>query len=314
MLRSRAQDIVFGLTGQSLLWDCPEGRPTTVDSVGVFRMDMPDDGAAEVATTGAAAIDSVNTTVSGNSGDGQTYPRRLWVTSTSGFVVGRQYKVTSASGLSEWIDIVEVVSGSYVTARYPLANAYVAADVVVGTRVTQGVLDSWAADKGKVSGGTSTIPGYRVRWAYTAGGVKYVHDQPFDLVRYAGGHTLTAVDVDREFPGLKGMLPTYHRADDALGLLDQAYEKLRWDLVAGDIQDSSVRDQDALNRATMLCLGVLLARSRVMQGADTGLLVMAKEDYQSFLTDVFRIGAKVAMEEDSTGAGVKTELPRFLVK
>jgi hypothetical protein len=112
-------------------------------------------------------------------------------------------------------------------------------------------------------------------------------------------------EVDREFPGVQGMGPAFHRADGYKGLLDQAYERVHWDLRDVDLADNAVLDQEALNRATLLAFGVNLQRSRVMQGADLRVLEMAQADYEGFMNKVFRSGAKIATAADSTGAGSK---------
>src|SRR4030067_1300294 len=62
------QQLLFGETGQSLVWDAPEGRASAVNSVQVWRALTGDLGTAETATTGSASIDSANTTVDANSG------------------------------------------------------------------------------------------------------------------------------------------------------------------------------------------------------------------------------------------------------
>lgn len=298
----RTQDIKFNVTGQSLIWDCPEGRPSAVDSVAVFPIGTSDDGTEEAATTGVASIDSVNTTVDTASGQGEANPRKLWVTSAANMATGRQYLVTGVDGAKEWVEVVEVDdAGEFVIVRYPMANAFAVGSTVVGTRISISVDSTWVADSANLSGGTDPTPGYRVRWVYTVAGAQHVHDGYFDLVRYVGGHTVTLADVDREFPGLSAMGPGFHRADGFRGLLDQAYERVRWDLVAFNLDDNAVRDQDALNRATVLAVAVLVARARVNQGGDRALLELAERDYDTFMTRVFQVGAKAAVDEGSGG-------------
>ena len=305
----RLQDIAFGVEGQKLLWDAPEGRPTSVASVQVFRMGTGDDGTAEQATNGSASVDLVSTTVNAASGDGQANPRLLRVVSISNMATGREYLVTSADGAKEWVEAVELDSATpYLKTRYPMANAFASSDTVVGTRLTVPLDASWVSDSNKLTGGRGPTPGYRVRWVYTVASVQYVHDAAFDLVRYVGGHTLVAADVDREYPGIQGMGPGFHRTDGYRALLDQAYERVRWDLVDIDLAGNAVLDQDALNRATMLAFGILVQRSRVMQGADSRLLELAQGDYDGFLNKVFRSKTKVATSGDSSGAG-ETKAP-----
>lgn len=310
-MRGRAQDIVFGVAGQSLIWDAPEGRPSAVTDVQVFAMDNGDDSTEEAATTGAASIDSVNTTVDQASGAGQTDPRKLYVTSTVGFEKARNYLVVDDdTGLSEWIHVVAIESGVSVTARDPMANAYSVGAAVVGTRLSIAVSDAWAADTGNISDDQDVFAGYRARWIYVAGGVTRVWQVDFDLVRYGSGHTVVLADVDEEFPGVRQRLPQLQQMDEGRRLIDRAHEQVRWDLVDVHLDDARVRSIDAINRAVILRTGVLLARAAVMAGkADRTALDDATGQYEAFLNKVFRSGPKVPVSTDTSGAGVKTSAP-----
>ena len=301
-----SQDIIFGVAGQVLVWDAPEGRPTGTPTAQVFLLGTGDDGTAQDALDGDPEIDAVSTTVDAASGYGEANPRRLNVASTTGVVPDRSYLVTSADGLNEWVDVIEVDdAGEFVTARYPMANPFTSGDAFVGTRLTVPLKTLWVSDKNKLTGGRDPLPGYRVRWLYTVGGVDHVHDAYFDLVRYVGGHTLKALDVDREYPGIAGMGPGFHRTDGYKALLDQAYERVRWDLTDVGTDDNAIMDQDALNRATLLSFGVVVARSRVLQGADQRLLELAQADYEGFMNKILRSSARVATAVDSSGSGAK---------
>lgn len=309
-----SQDILFGVANQRLLWDAPEGRPSNVLTWEVFASAAGDDGVLEDASSGSPTVDLVSTTVDQASGDGQANPRLLYVADTGNMVVGRSYLVAAAGGAREWVDVIGIADDDYVTVRYPMANSFASGATVVGTRIVVPLRTAWISDLAKLTGGRDPIPGYRVRWVYTVASAQYVHDSYFDLVRYAGGHTLTAVDVDREFPGVKGMAPGFHRVDDMRALLDQGYERVRWDLVDVELDDNAVMDQDALNRATLFALGVLLARSRVLQGGDPRVLELAERDYETFMTKVFRVGQKIAIATDSSGAGGRSSSPAILVR
>src|SRR5690606_32448234 len=139
----RHQDIAFNVTGQSLVWDAPEGQASSVTSVTVYRAYTGDTGTTEAATTGTASIDSVDTTLDAAAGDGQADARLIPLTATTGIVAGREYLLTSADGLKEWVEVVSIDSGVSVTARHPLANTYAAADTFQGTRLSIGVDGTW---------------------------------------------------------------------------------------------------------------------------------------------------------------------------
>lgn len=300
----RHQDIAFGVTGQSLYWDCPEGRPSSVTSATVFAMSTGDSGTTVGATTGSSSTDSVNTTVDAASGAGQANPRLVNVASTGNFVVGRTYLATTADGAKEWFEVVEIDSGNSVTARFPLMNAYASADTVQGTRISISVDSTWVATQSNLTDGPTPTPGYRVRWVYVVSSVTYVHDAYFDLVRYPSGHQVTAADLDEEYPGYVESLPTYHRQDQGRRLLDQAYEQVCWDLIDADIDDASVRDVDALNRAVVLQFGVRMAKANIHAGGGSlDALDVAVKDYQAFIDKVLRVVTKVKVSTDTGGGG-----------
>lgn len=297
--------IVFGVSGQELVWDAPEGRPSSVTDVQVFPMGAGDEGTEEVATSGAASIDSVNTTVDQASGYGQADPRKLYLSSTANIAVGRNYLVTDDDSLvSEWVHIVALSPGDHVVCRDPLSNAYSVGATFVGTRLTIAVDATWVADENNLSDDQDAFPGYRVRWTYVVAGATKVWASDFDLVRYTGGHTATLADADDEFPGVRQRLPALHQVDEGRRLLNRAHDQLRWDLVDVDLEAARVRSIDAINRAVILRFGVLLARAAVMAGqTDPAALADAQEQYDAFVNRTFRAGPKVPIATDTTGAG-----------
>lgn len=294
----RHQDITFNVTGQTLIWDAPEGRPSSVTSVTVYLASTGDNGATESATTGSASVETnPNTTFDAASGPAQTDPRKLSLTATTGISVGRTYLATTASGRKEWPEIISISAGDSVIARNPLANDYASADTFASTRISISVDSTWVADQSNITPDLRAAAYYRVRWVYVVSSVTYVHDSYFDLVRYAGGHTVSVVDLDAMLPGYSDMLPVFHREDEGRKLLDEAYQQVRWDLTASDINDAAVRDEDAINRATMLRFAVILAEA---QGPD--ILEMRERRYREFFDRVFRVTAKIAVSPDASGS------------
>lgn len=301
---SKHQDLAYGVTGQTLYWDCPEGRPSSVTSVAVYSMTESDDGTQEAATTGSASIDSVNTTVDAASGAGQTNPRILYVASTSGVNTGGQpYLLTAADGEKEWLEAVSVDSGNSITTRHPLHNAYTTADTLQGVRISISVDDTWIGDETNLSDGSDPTPGYRIRWVYVVDSVTYVHDGYADVARYPGYASLLPTDVEAMYPNYRNRLPTYHRIDEGRKLIKEAEEQVRFELLAQDIDDASVRDVDALNRAILLRFGVLLARVNFASGSDPRELELATKDYDDFMAKLFRVSSRIRQSTDTTGAG-----------
>lgn len=296
---SKHQDITFGVTGQSLYWDCPEGTPSSITSVTVYRMEAGDDTTAESATTGSPSIDLVSTTVDAASGYGQTNPRLVNLTSTANINIGQHYVLIAADSEREWIEPVSIDSGVSITARHPLQNTYASGDTFKGVRINQALDSTWVSTTSKLTDGPDPNPGYRVRWVYVVNGFTCVHDGYFDLVRYAGTHSLLPTDIESMYPDFRDQLPTYHRIDEGRRLLADSAEDVRFELLANGVDDASVRDVDAMNRAILLRFGMRMAR----WGTDPEVLRLATEDYDNHMNKIFRIVARVKQAADTGGGG-----------
>lgn len=238
------QDIVFGVTGQTVYFDATEGRPSSVTSGSVFLGDAGDDSTAESAVGAPSVETNPNTTVDAASGSGQTDPRILNVTATTGFATDRAYLVTSADGLREWFEVREIDSGNSVTAKHPLHNAYASADTVQSTRISATIDATWVADSGNLGDPDSIDPQYRVRWVYVVAGVTYVADTYFNLVRYAARQGVSALDLDSLVPGWLDMLPTDYREDQGRKLIADAYREVRIDLTQIDLSAAQVAQSE----------------------------------------------------------------------
>jgi hypothetical protein len=143
----RHLELIYKLTGQSIYFDVPEGRPDPSPTVAVFLSTNTDDGPTEAATTGSTSVDSVNTTL-GSAATAQS--NQVSVASATGIARGRRYLLTDLDGDQEWIEVI-ALSGTTVTTRQPLVNSYASGSALVGTRITISILDSWAADLNKIS-------------------------------------------------------------------------------------------------------------------------------------------------------------------
>lgn len=293
------QDLAFGVTGQSIVFDAPEGRPSSVTSVEVFRWDSSDDFPT-LEGSGAVETDP-NTTIDAASGFGQSNANALNVAATTGFVEGRRYLVTGADGFREWFDVLEIDSGNSVTAKHPLHNAYASADTVQTTRITATVDSTWVADETNLLEPCPN-PMYRVRWVYVVSSTTYVADTYFNLTRYVGAHGVRPQDIDALHPGWLDRLPTDHRADQGRRLLDEAHREVKLDLHMAGIDDAAVAEgevTDALVRWKAIALAEL---AKVMAGDSDGRAYeYAKGEYQRQLDSFVRLALKVPIR-DSTGA------------
>lgn len=258
-MSSQTIDLLFGVTGQSLYFDCPEGRPSSVTSSTVWQNAVGDDGASETATTGSAAVETnPNTTFDAASGEGQANPVKCNLTATAGCAAGRTYLATNAFGQSDRIEVAAVAAADYVLAREPLQNAYAAADTFVSTRITHALDSTWIASVAKLSDPYEPNPKYRWRLVYVVGGVTYAQDAYFDLLRYAGRYDVSPGDVDRRFPGWIDRLPTNYRDDQGRSLIDAAWLDIKFDLYNLSTADQSIRNREVVNELVTLRAGYLV--------------------------------------------------------
>jgi hypothetical protein len=252
-------DILFGVTGQSLYFDAPEGRPSSVTTSSVFETTVGDDGTAESATTGSAAVETTpNTTFNAASGDGQADPRKCNLTATTGCAIGRRYLAKNALGETEFVEVTGISSGVYVQARQPLQNAYTTADTFASTRITHAIDSTWVADSTNLSQAFDPNPRYRWRLVYVVSSVTYIHDAYLDLVRYAARYDVTGLDVERRFGGWLRVVGTFEREDQGASVIAEAFQRVKFDLYNLGVADQSVRNREVVNELVKFCAGAMV--------------------------------------------------------
>lgn len=302
-------DILFDVTGQSLTFDAPEGRPSSVTSVSIFPWDSSDDADSEWSATGTVETNP-NTTIDAASGYGQSDARVLNVTSTTGFAVDRSYLVTAADGYKEWFDVAEIDSGVSVTARHPLHNAYASADTVQSTRITASVDSTWVADESNLHDDAGPNPHYRVRWVYVVSGVTYVADSYFNLVRYAGAHGVQPQDVESLAAGWLDRLPTDHRGNQGRTLIADAYRAVKFDLHAVWTDDAMVANAEAIDELTRYKTLELGEFARVLAGVgDSTMYQVARDQYQRRFDSLSRITNKLPIRSTDGAATERPAMP-----
>lgn len=273
-MSSQTQDIVVGVSGQSLLLDVPEGRPTSVTSVTVFENVIGDDGIAELATTGVAAIEtSPDTTFDATSGRGQADARKCSLTATTGIAPGRVYLAINAVLERELVEVMSVTAADSVIGRYPLENTFAAGALFQTTRISIAMDSTWMADTSNISALITPHPRYRVRWVYTVASVQYVHDTYFDLVRYAGRHDVTPRDVDHAYGGWIMSVRTDYREDQGRALIEEAYRQVKLDLYGELLPDQGIRNRELVSALVI---------------AKAGLMVFPTEDNDEKYTTLFK--------------------------
>lgn len=303
------QNLYYNITGeQALIWDAPEGRPSSVTSVTVYPSGTGDDGTSESATTGSASVETnPNTTFDANSGDGQTDPTLLNLTATTSMTVGRSYLATNALGESEYVEITGITSGASAQARHPLRNAYVSGDTFESTRVSVSIDDTWIADSNNISDDTNPNPGYRVRWVYVVDSITRVHDDYFNVVRYRADHDVTPNDVDLARRGWINNLPIEHKDDNGAKLIDDAYQELVFDFHRVGIPAEMLRNREVVNRLTIRGAIMSSSMNKAAQTGDTTAYEIDSDRYNSLLDGLVRVTNNTQMAVDSSGAATTVQ-------
>lgn len=294
------QDVAFGVTGQSLIFDCPDGRPSAVESVTVYEADADDTSSAETATTGSGSVDAnPNTTLSIAAGIGDS---SVAVTSATGFAVDRRYLLSAAAGYREEIEVAGIV-GSVIALRHPLINAYpITTSTVVTTRCSISVLDAWAVETGNVSTACSPNPRYRVRWVVTLDGATQVFDRYLDLVRYPARHGVSPLDVERRFPGWLDGLPIDFREDQGRAVIDRAWQALKADLYQDNKADQALRNSELVAELVIVRAMLLRNEDAFLAGAlDATRVELARQLYTQRYNSAIR--SPVAPLDTSGGGG-----------
>jgi hypothetical protein len=238
------QDIVFGVTGQSFLFDCPDGTPTAVVSVSVYEADADDTSQAVAATTGAGSVAaSPDTTLAAAAGASEDDPKHLQLANATGVAVDRRYRVVGADGLHEDIEVASF-SGVNVYAKHPLLNDYVSGATFKTMRCSIAVDATWVANISYVSPTCSPNPRYRLRWVVTLNGVSEVYDRYADLVRYPARHHVSPLDIEGRWPGFLDGLGPDQRHDQGRGVIDRAWRQLRADLWQDHKADHAMKNAE----------------------------------------------------------------------
>jgi hypothetical protein len=313
-VRETHQEILFDVTGQSLIWDAPEGRPSSVTRVAVEVTQGDDSTADEFTPTGTVETNPA-TTLDASAGVGQSDLKNIPLTATTGIVQGRRYLLTSAAnGLKEWVEVEKIVSADTVSSRHPLQNAYVSADTFQTTRITAPVDATWVADENKISPESSTFPYYRVVWVYVVGGVTYRHETSLDLVRTTAQHTVTPVDVAEIKATWLDELPVDSRRDQGRALIERAFRNVKRHLLADGKLGRWVRYLDVMNdlvayQAIVLSEGVKVSNFGVGFNAS---YEAARQDYQQIYDQLIR-EPKVPIQSTPGGSAQPgTRLPLFV--
>ena len=300
------QELTYNVTGQSLVFDCPDGRPSAIVSCAVYEADADDTSTAETATTGSPAVaTNPNTTLSAAAGIGD---RSITVTLVTGFAVDGRYLLSAAAGHREEIEVASI-TGSVLTLRHPLINAYlITTSTVVTTRCTQTVDATWIANLSNISPALTPNPRYRVRWVVTLAGASQVYDRYLDVVRYPARHNVSPLDMERRYPGWLDGLPNDFREDQGRALIDRAWQALKADLYQDGKADQALRNSELV--AELVVTRTMLCRNEdafMAGGIDVARLEAARSLYAQRYAAVIR--SPVAPVDTAGGGGSTPNRP-----
>lgn len=251
----RTERVIYGITGQALLYRVPQGRPSAA-TFKVFADAAGDDGTEEF--SGTATIDSVDTTVDAASGASESDPRKVNLASTASIVAGRKYRLSEGQ-LVEWVEVLSVDASGFVRTRAPLLNDYTTAAVFEGTYLSAAVDATWVADDANLSDLVDPNPDYRARWLITVDGADTLAYSYFDLVRAPYIHAVDLSDLSGRWAGVHEILQPGERMDQARGLIESACRVVRIELASIDLSDAAVLEDERLDEAVTLAALMLLA-------------------------------------------------------
>lgn len=303
------QDILFDVTGQTLTFDAPEGRPSSVTSVQVFAWRDSDDVDAEFSPTGSVETNP-NTTLDAAAGTSQSNARNIPLTATTGIAVGRTYLLTGAASLKEWVEVESVTAADSITSRHPLHNDYAVGATFASTRITAPVDATWVADETNIDDSAGPNPMFRVRWVYVVAGSTYVADTYCNLVRYGARHGVLPQDLEASYTGWLDALPTDHRNDQGRKLIDEAYRAVKIDLHGIELDDAAIAEAEIIDELVRYRAIERYEWAQFLSGTarDQTKHLATKQAYVERLDQLLRLTLKVPVRDGDGAARKSTAL------
>jgi hypothetical protein len=138
-------------------------KPTsaTATIVDLEFLESDPDADRIILAVGATTVDTLSTTTSAATGARTADPRKIPMTSGTGFTVGRHY-IISAAGVTESFE-VDRVNSNDVYARDELRGTYATAAVVTGCRVTA----TFPSDRANLAAELDRRTIYATDWVFT---------------------------------------------------------------------------------------------------------------------------------------------------
>lgn len=285
--------IMFGQLGQSVSIDFPFGRPTSATFT-VLRAFIEIDDAANPEFSGAATLDTVNTTLTAAAGPAQADPQQLALASYVGLSTTDAQYLIAANGVSERLNLNEVAA-TYARTRLALQYDYPIGATVLSTRLTAAIDDTFIQNISKISDLSDTYPDYRVKWTIIYAGKTYILYSFFDVVRTPARHSVEIADVNDRAPGLAYSLPVEYRSEDGRPLIEAAWRAVRAHLQAMNIAVDAIREDEVIDELVILRSLRVLAEGGWMPPAFKDLrlyLELVTKNYDTFFTQHFAASLK----------------------
>lgn len=241
-------DILFGVEGQSIFFDAPQGRPSSIVSVELFQ-DVQGDSSPMPDALGTGTVEDATTTLTADVILSETSnPRLLTVEDVTDFAEKRRYQLVSALRWTEWVDLTGVdENNQQLYLQLDLTADWRSGDTLHSTRMVVPVEDAWAANTSYVSDPLCPRPLYRLAWTYVVAGVTYRAATFADLIRYTVPISATALDVDRMSRGWLFRLAGEDRDTQGADTIAEAFQQVKLDLWAHGLTAYAQRNSEVVN-------------------------------------------------------------------
>lgn len=295
--------VLYNVTGQELELYPVEGVPSAAATYSCWLGARGDDETVEF--SGTATADTFSQAITTASGYSQTNRRRLYVTTTTGLVVGRFYRIENAVGQFEIVRCVAISAAAYIDVEFDLAYDYpITTSTLKGFRQVFTVPSAFVQTESKMN--AEEYP-YRVRWDYTVGGVSRRALQWFDLVREAPGDGVRDADVTQAWPSLAYQMATARRdaiLAEARTMVDRDLRIRKQDparLAGGPVRDALVK--------AAFCVQAVKVGEAIPQGHDAAsALRFFTRDYLDTLEQAVLAGT--LEQAENRGDGNRDPEPR----
>lgn len=191
--------VQFNVTGRTLSFEAPQGRPSADGTVALYDPRYRQDDAVHnpIGASGTATRRAISTTLTAAAGASQTNPKNVPVVPPAPLAVGDYVLLTNDSGQVERGEIVAKAAAT-VTLRDPLEYDY-----ATGATFESAVMDSPAIDATWLSVITNIVEDCYAIWTYAVAGKTYRVRTYFDVVREIASWTIPDSLLYERYPDLR---------------------------------------------------------------------------------------------------------------